>query len=255
MTLYLIGIGLSSQKDITVRGLEAVRSSDIIYLENYTSLLSCSKEDLERFYEKKIVLADRSASEEGDERIVEQARDKIVTFLVIGDPLSATTHIDLFKLAKEKGVTVEVIHNASVFTAIGDSGLQIYKFGRTASVPFLEDVPGLEAPYSLLRENHLLGMHTLFLLDLKPQLNKFMTVNEALGILQSIEEKKQERVVKDTMLVVGCARLGSTSQEIKAGKLKDLLKHDFGAPPHCLIIPGRLHFIEEEMLELWGWKK
>jgi diphthamide biosynthesis methyltransferase len=29
------------------------------------------------------------------------------------------------------------------------------------------------------------------------------------------------------------------------------VKEDFGPPPHCLIIPGRLHFIEEEALAQW----
>lgn len=43
----LIGIGLSSPKDITLNGLQAIQSSSKIYLESYTSLLIDSKlEDL-----------------------------------------------------------------------------------------------------------------------------------------------------------------------------------------------------------------
>ena len=42
MTLYLIGIGLSTEKDITVKGLEIVKKCDKVYLESYTSLLQCS---------------------------------------------------------------------------------------------------------------------------------------------------------------------------------------------------------------------
>ena len=38
--LYMIGIGLSDEKDITVKGLEAVKSCEHIYLENYTNSLS-----------------------------------------------------------------------------------------------------------------------------------------------------------------------------------------------------------------------
>ena len=37
--LYLVGLGLGDEKDITVRGLEVVRSCDVIYLEAYTSVL------------------------------------------------------------------------------------------------------------------------------------------------------------------------------------------------------------------------
>ena len=48
--LYIIGIGLSDEKDISVKGLEAVKKCSKVYLESYTSLLQCSLEDLEKFY-------------------------------------------------------------------------------------------------------------------------------------------------------------------------------------------------------------
>ena len=54
LMLYLIGMGLSDEKDISLKGLEAVKKSDKVYLEYYTSKLSCSKEDLEKFYGRKI---------------------------------------------------------------------------------------------------------------------------------------------------------------------------------------------------------
>ena len=38
--LYIIGLGLGDEKDITLRGLEAVKSCHKIYIEAYTSLLS-----------------------------------------------------------------------------------------------------------------------------------------------------------------------------------------------------------------------
>ena len=39
MTLYFIGIGLCDEKDISVKGLEIVKKADVVYLENYTSVL------------------------------------------------------------------------------------------------------------------------------------------------------------------------------------------------------------------------
>ncbi|MBU0460800.1 MAG: diphthine synthase [Nanoarchaeota archaeon] len=252
MTLYLIGIGLANEKDITVRGLEIVKKCDRIYLENYTSLLQCSKEDLEKFYGKEITFADREITEQGDEKIIAEAKDKEVAFLVIGDPFSATTHVQLFKLAKEKKVAVSVIHNASVLTAIGEVGLELYKYGRTTSIPFLEDHPQLETPYLMLQANIYAGMHTLCLLDLKPQENKFMMIKEALETLETIQKNKETNFLKEDTLVVGCARLGSEDSVIKAGTLKEIKNFDFGKPPYCLIIPGKLHFVEEEMLHLWS---
>jgi len=75
-----------------------------------------------------------------------------------------------------------------------------------------------------------------------------MTVNEALEILEKIEERKQERLITKNLQVVGCARLGSDDFVVKTGKLDEIKSFDFGNPPGCLIIPGRLHFMEEEML-------
>ena len=263
MTLFLVGIGLATEHDISVKGLEIVKRCHIVYLENYTSLLQCSKEDLEKFYGKEIIIADREMTEQGDEKIVEEAREKDVAFLIIGDPFSATTHTQLFRFAKEKNVEVVVVNNASILTAVGITGLQLYKFGKTTSVPFIEDHPNLETPYNVLKENKKMGLHTLFLLDLKPSENKFMTVKEALEILEEIEEKsshsvrdvpsgtKGEKIINDDLLVVGCARLGSDNPTIKSGKLSKMKNIDFGKPPHCLIIPGELHFSEEEMLQMW----
>ena len=44
--LYLIGLGLSDEKDVTVRGLEAIKGSSRVYLEAYTSILGVGKERL-----------------------------------------------------------------------------------------------------------------------------------------------------------------------------------------------------------------
>jgi len=251
MTLYLIGLGLSDEKDISVKGLEIIKKCDKVYLENYTSLLRCSKEELEKFYKKKIIFADRETTEQGDEKIIEEARNKKVAFLIVGDPFSATTHIQLFKLAKEKKVEVKVIHNASVLTAIGETGLELYKFGKTTSIPFMEEHPHLETPYQVIKENKKMGLHTLCLLDLKPVENKFMTIKEALEVLEKIEAKKKEKMINKELLAVGCARLGSDDAMIKAGTFSKLKKVNFGKPPYCLIIPGKLHFMEEEMLKIY----
>jgi len=47
--LYLVGLGLADETDITVRGLEAVKKSERVYLEAYTSILLVDKEKLVRF--------------------------------------------------------------------------------------------------------------------------------------------------------------------------------------------------------------
>jgi diphthine synthase len=37
--LYLVGLGLADETDITVKGLEIVKKADRVYLEAYTSIL------------------------------------------------------------------------------------------------------------------------------------------------------------------------------------------------------------------------
>ena len=96
MTLYFIGLGLNNEKDITVKGLEIIKKCDIIYLETYTSILQCNIKDLEKSYKKKIIPANRDLIEKkAEETILKDSKDKEVVFLVIGDPMCATTHTDL----------------------------------------------------------------------------------------------------------------------------------------------------------------
>ena len=246
----MIGLGLNDEKDITVKGLEAVKKCNYLFLENYTSKLSIPLEKLEEFYEKKIFLANRELVEKRADEILNKALEKNIGFLVIGDVFSATTHVDLYLRAKEKKLEIKVVHNTSIINAISIVGLELYKYGRITSMPYFEDSFQPESPYDVIKMNKDNVLHTLILLDIKE--NRNMTVNQALKQLLEIEEKRKEGVVKETAKVIGCARIGNDNQLIKYGAIKDLLKFDFGKPLHCLIIPGKLHFMEEEMLKLYS---
>ena len=248
MHLYFIGLGLNNERDITINGLEAIKKCDIVYLENYTSNLNCTKVQLEKFYNKKIILARRGFVEADDNEILKNAKTENVAFLVFGDPLVATTHIDLFLRARKEGIKCHIIHNASIVSAVGITGLQVYKFGKITSIPLENE--NIEAPYNVLKDNLSLGLHTLFLLDLIPEEKRFLSINDAIRYLLKIELKNNQKVFSEKTLCVGCARLGSEEQFIKAGSAKVLLKQNFGKPPHCLIVPGNLHFMEQEYLKL-----
>ena len=249
--LYLMGIGLSDAKDISVKGLEVVKKCSLVYLESYTSKLNCSLSYLEQLYGKKIIFADRNLVEnEAEKTILKNAKEKEVAFLVVGDVFSATTHMDLYLRAKKMGIKMLVVHNASVLAAVGITGLQLYKFGKTTSIPFHNEK--VEAPYDALALNQKNSLHTLFLLDLKEYSNDSLSVNDAIRYLLKVEIKRGERVINDNTLCVGCAKLGSLDQIVKAGKARDLLRYDFKNGMHCLIVPAKnLHFMEEEALRLY----
>ena len=127
--LYIVGLGLSDEKDITVKGLEYVKKCSSLYLEYYTSILMFTPGDisrLEEFYGKSVILADREMveSESMMDKILNDAKTHDVGFLVVGDPLCATTHTDLILRAIEKKVNYKVIHNASAMSAAASCGRQ-----------------------------------------------------------------------------------------------------------------------------------
>jgi diphthine synthase len=251
MALSIIGIGLNDEKDITVRGLELVKQADLVFLENYTSVMQVPVGRLAGFYGKEVKLASRDIIESGAEDwIIGPALAKEVVVLVPGDVTSATTHLDLISRAQRHGVPVTIIHNTSIMTAVADTGLSLYKFGKTTSIPYPQPGFNPETFYDVMLENRSIGAHTLMLLDLRPDLGKFMTVNEALVQLLGISAKRKKKGLDEDTMVVGCARLGTPTAHLAYGQVKRLFAHNFGPPPHCLIVPGPLHFTEEEALKL-----
>jgi diphthine synthase len=184
----------------------------------------------------------RGDLEEHSDKILDEARVKKIGVLVGGDCLSGTTHITLVIEAAKRGVRTRIFHGSSIFTAIAETGLSLYKFGRTVTLPLPEK--GLVDTVSrAISENLETGLHTLVLLDLDTQASKFMTIKEALATL--IEVKS---ITPDT-LVAGVARLGSMGQTIKAGRAIEVVDYEFGDPPYAIVIPGKLHFIEEDALK------
>ncbi|MBN2881844.1 diphthine synthase [Candidatus Woesearchaeota archaeon] len=249
--LYLVGLGLSDEKDISVRGLEIVKSCSKVFLEAYTSKLLVDKSKLEEFYGCSVIEADRDMVEKNASLILEPALSTDIALLVVGDPFGATTHSDLFLRAHEMGVKVRVIHNVSILNAIGETGLELYKFGKTTSITFPEPSFKPQTCYDVLKLNKSVGFHTLCLLDIKADQGRFMTVNEGISYLLDIEKERGENIFTPDTICVGVARLGSSESLIVSGKASELLDYDFGKPLHSLIVPGNMHFMEEDMLNVF----
>lgn len=233
--LYLVGLGLHDEKDISVKGLEAIKRCKHVYLETYTSLLGVSVSKLETYYKKKLFLANRDLVEAEDNEILTRAKKEPTALLIIGDVFSATTHVDLFLRACNEKINVNVINNASILTAVGVTGLSLYKFGQTTSIPFHHTQ--VTTPIEVYKKNKKLGFHTLILLDLDPINKKYLSAKEAANYFLKN---------KITDNCIACYQLGSPRQEIcytNLNKVKE--SNQF---PQCLIIPGNLHFMEEEIL-------
>jgi len=255
LTLYFIGLGLCGVKGLTLEGLEAVKRCRRVYVEHYTSLVpGLGLGELERLLEGKVQAVDRGFLEgEGAEKVLEEALEDDVALLTPGDPFIATTHNALRLEALKRGVKVKVVHSASVASAVpGATGLSFYKFGRTATVVYPEPNYVPEAAYDAVKENLAMGLHTLLLLDLKVERGAFMKAPEALRILLDIEARRGEGVLTKDAVVVAVARAGCDDVEVKAGSVGRLVEAELGPPPHSLVVPGPLHFMEEEALKLIG---
>merc|ERR1712086_295023 len=224
--LYMIGLGLSDEKDISVKGLEIVKRSKSVILEKYTAVLMITKEKLEEFYEREVIEADREFVESGCDDMIEEARENEVCFLVVGDPFCATTHTDLYLRCVKEGVKVEVVHNASIVSAMGCCGLMVYRFGEIVSIPFFTDTWRPYSFYEKIAKNMKNGLHTLCLLDIKvkePTLEslargkpvymppRFMRTHEAAEQLIETVEKSEGDAYNKMTPCIGLARVGTNS--------------------------------------------
>ncbi|HDS45920.1 MAG TPA: diphthine synthase [Methanomicrobia archaeon] len=242
--LTFVGLGLYDERDITLKGLDAIRAADSVFAEFYTSPLGGKTiAKLEALYNKPIVLLERSDLEEhADERILTLARDRDVVLLSGGDAMIATTHVDLRLRAIDAGIATQVIHAPSIASAVaGLCGLQNYKFGKSATVtpPYKGIVS--EVPYNTIQANKERGLHTLLYLDLT------MRIADALALLETVEDTRGGTLLK-TSVCVGIARAGSADPVVKADYPAALKRYEFGALPHVLVVPGELHFMEREAL-------
>jgi diphthine synthase len=250
--LTFIGLGLFDEYDISLKGLEAVREADLVYAEFYTScLMGTNPEKMEKLYGKKVRLLTREDVEQQPDWL-EEAKDKKVAFLTGGDTMVSTTHVDLRLRAEKLGIETRLVHGASIASAVsGLTGLQNYRFGKSASIPYpYESRRGTrvisETPYDIIKQNSGLGLHTLVFLDIDKE-KGYMTVNLALELLLEVERKRGEGVM-DRTVAVGIARAGSEKPVVKADYAENLKGFDFGKPLHILLVPGKLHFLEAEAL-------
>lgn len=226
--LYLIGLGLNVD-GISKYGLSIAKKCKRLYLETYTVDFPYSREELEEVLGKKIIPADRDFVE--NLKLLDEAEKMDVALLVYGSPLTATTHITLLQEAKKSGIRYKVIYNASILDAVAETGLQLYKFGKITSIPNFEADSFME----IIRENKKIDAHSLILVDIG------MESKDVLERISKIEGIKLGKIVV-------CSQLGTKDSRIYYDRVENLKDKNI-EKPFCIIIPGKLHFVEREVLE------
>jgi len=228
--LYLIGLGLN-ERGISKEGLLALEKCKKIYLEGYTVDFPYDLEDL-KLGKKKLEILERKDVE--SMKLIKEAKGTKVALLVYGSPLFATTHTSLLLDAEENKVITKVIYSASIFDAIAETGLQLYKFGKTTSMP------KQEADFlKYVKENQSIKAHSLILVDIG------MKIEEALMKLEKQVDKEKISIGK----IIICSSIGTENEKILYKNMGELKKEKIDNP-FCIIIPSKdLHFIERDALE------
>jgi len=236
--LYLIGLGLNKD-GISKFGLSIAKRCKRIYLENYTVDFPYTKHQLEEVIGKKISDADRKFVESLE--IIDEAAKLDIALLVYGSPLTATTHITLLQEAKESGIRTKIIYNASVFDAVAETGLQLYKFGKIASMPAWNPAKNYEPDsfMKIVQENQSMKAHSLILIDIGLEFP---------DALEQLEEAAEKNKIKLNKLIL-CQVLGTQNRKISYKTIEEFREFSGVRKPYCLIIPSKLHFIEKEVLE------
>jgi len=250
--LVFIGLGLYDELGLSLRGQVEARTCDHVFAELYTSVMpGLSIQSLTQMVGRRVeVLSRKDVEEAAEEKILSKAKVGKVGFLVPGDPMVATTHVDLRLRAHRAGVKTRIIHGATVASAVaGVTGLQSYKFGRTITIPVSCDAQLPDSTYAALRTNFEAGLHSLVLLEVDVENHRHVTVRQALEQLLAISVRSTGQLINPETWVVGIARLEAPDMIVKAARVSELIQFDFGEPPYSLIFPNKLHFVEADALE------
>ena len=247
--LALVGMGLAP-KDISVSALEFLKSSDIILLESYTSLFPKESSDFISSYTgRHPERTKRSDFEDDLVHTVARARESTMAILVVGDPLIATTHHIILDEAAKQGVATRVFHSSSIFSAaIGESGLDIYKFGPTTTIPFWSANYRPTSFVDVIRRNLSNSQHTLVLLDIDQARARPMDISTAMGVFH---KAGGESAVPDDSEVLVLANVGRDDQRIIYSRLGSLerLGESLDGKALSIIVPAKPSFAELESLK------
>jgi diphthine synthase len=247
--LAFVGLGLSDEQGLSERARKVLAASEVIFAEEYTAVApEGTLERLARLVGRPVRRLDRALVESEGPILEALAAHGRVALLVVGDPFAATTHVALRLAAERAGHSWTYYPNASILTAAaGLLGLMPYRFGRTVSLPLPSPSFAPMSPLEHIAANRQRGLHTLVLLDLRPEEGKYLTASAALALLR--ERDPGGRLLTDADRLAVVARVGRDDANAWVAPFARLQRVDFGPPMHTLVVlASSLHFEEEAAL-------
>ena len=277
--LLLVGMGMGRLEGMTTEAIQAATQADHRRYEAYTALWP--EDELARL-EATVGPVQRVMRPEVEEpeELFALAKDSLVALLVVGDPLQATTHVDLELRAREVGIECRVFHGISITSVVtGAVGLSNYKFGRQTTLTYPYGDWIATSPMEVLAANWEQNLHTLALLDLDPTGlgtgdQRPMRPEDAVQSMRLMWEKLQETVDEplsedyvrlafrqmatklylqqnfDDIPVVLCADMGTPEQAIVTTTL-GALGDEKGGRLNCLVFPAGTGEVEEKAVLRW----
>jgi diphthine synthase len=242
--LYFVGLGID--QSLSLKSLQELSSCDHVYYESYTSP-PINDEVLSQFSDlsEKVEVVKREFVEDG-RKILEVSKKGIAALVCSGDPMVATTHQELRTRAIKEGIETTIIHGSSILCSVsGELGLHSYNFGRIVT---MTKEPMQYTAYNTIYDNLFRGLHTTILLEWDESQNFFLDPKAAIKGLEDAERDLRHEVLDASTFVLVASRLGSKDSSVAGLSLEELKTRNLGAPPHVLVLPGKLHYTELESL-------
>ena len=279
--LLLVGMGPGSVGAMTLEAVEAATAAAHRRYEAYTALWPDEELSLLEQTIGPIQRVMRPEVEQPEE-LFALASTSLVALLVVGDPLQATTHVDLQLQAIEAGIECLVFHGISITTLVtGAIGLSNYRFGRQTTLTYPYGGWVATSPLETIILNRFTVLHTLALLDLDPTglgtgdqrpMDPSDAVEAIVLMREKIEQGLSEREFSsdspsDMMMkealhsfvgedvhkirVVLCSDMGTGDQRIVSTTV-DGLKDEAGGRLNCIVFPAATGEVEEKALLRWA---
>jgi len=256
--LWLIGIGPGDLDHMTERARSVARECSKRFLEGYTAVLPPGEEERLESVVGNWERLMRNGVEKPEE-LLAQARTEAVALLIVGDPMQATTHIDLEERCAEEGIGFHVIPGLTATAlAVSLSGLQSYRFGRQVTVPFSAGDYLPTSPLEMICINKEAGLHTLVLLDLDPtgmgmETPRPMMPSEAVALLEKMSERTENGSTALNLPILEwggmlLSDLGTEEERVVSGTLGELSGIGMGYV-HAFVLPAEFSGMEEAAFE------
>lgn len=245
--LFLVGLGLSD-KDIPVGAIDACKKCEL-YIDSFTSTVSGRTTNyITEITGKGIKELSRQEMEENAKEIIKKALEKDIAILIGGDPLIATTHKILYIEAKKQGVKTIIIHaNSIITTAIGESGLDFYRFGAVSTIPKWTAHYSPVSFYEKITANLKNNEHTLLLLDYDSRNRTTLSIAEAISALEKAEQHYKKGIITNKTKLIILHNMGAEDSNVSATTLlnaKSLTKEGL----NIIVLASELTDIEEEAI-------